>query len=406
MKKLVLISLLVLFPLVISGCGKAIDPVTDEEAFDTLRKIFDQVISEGPKDPWDPKDEFETTSEYQRRLSKQQEEYYSEAGEYYGGVERQTFVLIHEIEELPEFNADIGSYEIPYMISTCVSGILGKNAGPDFQLLIPPDVQENIHLFDDNLFTGDEWYQGKNCGIAVLTFFASLRMEDARKISEAAASMAVFLRVGIQFDFPDVFQGYRFLSERYVPFEEEDSMFESPFVTELKQEDLNYGQNEGKVTVIVAWVEIVDEEGNAYHIWPRGLVPAQTPTFAPTQTKTPFPTSVLPVEPTKTRVSTSTEVVEETKEPVCLGAMEMRMKVGITGRVTNGDPRSLRLREEPTISAKVITYLKLGKEFLVIGGPVCADGFLWWQIEVDSYSGYWVAEGEWGNYFIEPEPLE
>jgi len=398
MNKPILICLLIL-SIFLSGCGRIKDPVTGKKAYGNLREIFEDVFSEGPENPWDEKGEFETTEDYNRRLLEQQMEYYVEAVSYYEGIEQETFIIIHEIKELTPFDADVGSYTIPFQMSSAQKNPLFENSEPDFRLYIPPYVVENLHFYNGDFFgEGGTWYRAQMGGLGDLIFSVTMSRIDAKLIREVAADLDVFLRIGVQLEFPEAYQGYRFLRERYEPFQEERSNLESPFVTALREEDLAYGAGEGKVTVKVVSAQFVDEDGVVYHKWPGGLSPAQTPTVAPTQGPTPFPTPVLPIPPTTEPIPSETPA----EESFCPEAMEMRMVVGKRGKVTFGDPRRVRLRLEPSTSAGVLRLLNLGTEFLVIGGPVCADGFVWWEIEFGSYSGYWVAEGENENYHIEP----
>lgn len=405
MKQLILLCSLSL-SLAVSGCGlfsKTVDPITKERVYKNLREIFEEIISRGPKDPWDPKGEFETTKEYEQRLFKQQVKYYVEAKSYYEEVESRTFILLHKIDELVEFDADAGYFEIPYQISSSELNIISERIGPDFRLLIPPGVIERVHLFNEDLFTGNGWFSSKNGGFSQLAFFASANTQQARKIREAAESLNIFVRMEIQFEFPEIYQGYRFLPGRYEAYEEEGTRL-SPYVEELKKQDLDYGADEGVITVKIVSLELVDESGVIYHRWPKSLSPAQTPTVSPTKTPTPFPTPVLPLPPTAEVLPSPTEQpFEQTEEaPFCPKAPAPRVEVGQRARVTYGDPRRLIVRVLPTTSSAILRHLELGEEFLVIGGPVCADNYIWWQIEFGEYSGYWVAEGEEGNYYIEP----
>jgi hypothetical protein len=90
----------------------------------------------------------------------------------------------------------------------------------------------------------------------------------------------------------------------------------------------------------------------------------------------------------------------------CLGAPETRMQTGDIGMVSLDDPRPLRVRADPNLQGQIITELNPGAQFEVIGGPICADGFIWWNIQVfsealDEQIVGWSAEGTTENYFIE-----
>ncbi len=62
--------------------------------------------------------------------------------------------------------------------------------------------------------------------------------------------------------------------------------------------------------------------------------------------------------------------------------------------VANTSGFGLNLRSGPSISYSVITGLPEGTKMSVIGGPVQADGYTWWNI-TGSYGTGWSAVGEW-----------
>ena len=72
-------------------------------------------------------------------------------------------------------------------------------------------------------------------------------------------------------------------------------------------------------------------------------------------------------------------------------------------RVTYTDGTPLRLRREPGIKkGNYIRDLREGARFSVIGGPVCEDGYRWWQIRTSNDEVGWSAEGDDEFYFMEP----
>lgn len=83
----------------------------------------------------------------------------------------------------------------------------------------------------------------------------------------------------------------------------------------------------------------------------------------------------------------------------CPNAPAPRLVIGREARVTPGTPNNLR--EQPSKSAKLLTQIPGDSFLFVIGGPVCADGFAYWQVEYGSQTG-WTPEGSGKNYFIEP----
>jgi len=100
------------------------------------------------------------------------------------------------------------------------------------------------------------------------------------------------------------------------------------------------------------------------------------------------------------------QVLPSTFASSCPGAPQQRMIVDQRGYVcTQSD--SVRLREAPARSAKVLTQLPTGSQFTVTGGPACADNWSWWQIQTDSGHTGWISEGGGDPidpYFICPIP--
>ena len=88
---------------------------------------------------------------------------------------------------------------------------------------------------------------------------------------------------------------------------------------------------------------------------------------------------------------------------LCPDAPPSRVAEGFLTRVTYTDGSSLAIRTEAGLSTgERIDYLPEGTRMTILDGPVCADGFAWWQVETaDGLTG-WVAEGDWEAYFLEP----
>ncbi len=79
--------------------------------------------------------------------------------------------------------------------------------------------------------------------------------------------------------------------------------------------------------------------------------------------------------------------------------MRTRVAVNTQAQVTPGSPN--RVRADGTRDSAEIGQIPPTALFSIIGGPKCADGILWWNINYDGLIG-WTAEGEAGEYFIEP----
>ena len=86
----------------------------------------------------------------------------------------------------------------------------------------------------------------------------------------------------------------------------------------------------------------------------------------------------------------------------CLGAPDPQVIIGDVVVVTRDDPAPLNIRQEPNLTAQVISQVEPGDTFQVIGGPFCEGGYLWWKVRLDDGIIGWAAEGSQENYFYEP----
>ncbi len=111
------------------------------------------------------------------------------------------------------------------------------------------------------------------------------------------------------------------------------------------------------------------------------------PMRLPTATITPFPTLV----------GTSGDICSGSPAP-------SRMAVGMQAIVSQGGVPN-RVRANPSKDGQVVALMRPGSGFLVVGGPQCdtADQLRWWQINYGGLVG-WTAEGENGNFYLEPPP--
>jgi len=84
----------------------------------------------------------------------------------------------------------------------------------------------------------------------------------------------------------------------------------------------------------------------------------------------------------------------------CEGAPPIQLVVGDTGRVI-AETIPNRIRSLPSTEGAIVGEIPGAGEFVVRGGPVCAEGYTWFQIEYNSIVG-WTVEGTGENYFLEP----
>ena len=87
----------------------------------------------------------------------------------------------------------------------------------------------------------------------------------------------------------------------------------------------------------------------------------------------------------------------------CSGAPPQRVMVGEQARVCT-QSEDLIVREEPGRDGQELTRIKPGTNLMIIEGPVCANDWFWWKVELDPGLDGWVAEGgdEIDPYFICP----
>jgi len=127
------------------------------------------------------------------------------------------------------------------------------------------------------------------------------------------------------------------------------------------------------------------------------LQPANLPTPLPTPlrlvTDTPAPTAfVMPTAPPPPTAS-------------CAGAPRERLIIGERGRVLEDDPRNVNVRRLPGTDNILVTVIPINGLFMVLDGPVCADGFQWYKVHYREATG-WIAEGDLTSYYVEPYGTE
>jgi len=85
----------------------------------------------------------------------------------------------------------------------------------------------------------------------------------------------------------------------------------------------------------------------------------------------------------------------------CSHAPASRLTVGLQGRITPGVPN--KVRSAASVAAEQTGNIPGEGVFDVIGGPQCADGYRWWQVNYQGLVG-WTASGYDGEYWVEPYP--
>ena len=85
----------------------------------------------------------------------------------------------------------------------------------------------------------------------------------------------------------------------------------------------------------------------------------------------------------------------------CSNAPAPRLTVGAQARITPGLPN--KVRAAPSMDAAQVGQIPGEGVFAVVGGPACADGYRWWQVNYNGLVG-WTASGSGGDYWVEPYP--
>lgn len=81
----------------------------------------------------------------------------------------------------------------------------------------------------------------------------------------------------------------------------------------------------------------------------------------------------------------------------CDGAPPPNLTIGGTGRIGLG--LDINMRTTPDTQGEFLRALQPGQGFSVQAGPICADGYNWWQITLDGTTG-WAAEGIGSDYWL------
>jgi hypothetical protein len=162
---------------------------------------------------------------------------------------------------------------------------------------------------------------------------------------------------------------------------------------------------------------------------PGVAIASLTATGSPTASQTSSPTIEVPLpttaivlppatkEPTSTSLPTSTvPTLSPTPGPTptpglkptwspCAGTYPSRLHVGDVAYVSYNPPLSNRVRSQANTASKVLGFLQPGEKMDIIGGPVCSDQWIWWQVRsLKAGLTGWTAEGDLNSYWLVPVP--
>lgn len=125
---------------------------------------------------------------------------------------------------------------------------------------------------------------------------------------------------------------------------------------------------------------------------------ALSPPIAMQPSLTPFPTPTSTrSQPTARPTNTRTPIPPTPSQITCPNALTPRLSIGDQARITPGLPN--RLRESPSLNGRQIGSLEAGEIITILDGPICSDGYVWWQVNFNGQIG-WTVEATANEYWI------
>lgn len=121
------------------------------------------------------------------------------------------------------------------------------------------------------------------------------------------------------------------------------------------------------------------------------------------QSATPSVTSTLLPSPSPAPTITPPDFTPATFTPIpieCSGAPTTRLALNRQIEVVSR--QTVRVRETPNLQGELVLNISRGEVVTTVDGPVCSDGFIWWQIQLEDGTLGWIAEGSSSQYFVEP----
>lgn len=89
---------------------------------------------------------------------------------------------------------------------------------------------------------------------------------------------------------------------------------------------------------------------------------------------------------------------------LCTHAVRARLQLGDRALVTA--PLSIHVRRTPSFEGAITDLVATGTEVTIVGGPLCTNQIVWWNITADSLpQPRWIAEGQAGQHFLLPASI-
>jgi hypothetical protein len=160
-----------------------------------------------------------------------------------------------------------------------------------------------------------------------------------------------------------------------------------------------YVLTSGRMQVRVALNTVTPAPGTA----------TNTPTPLPSPTRTATPTSTATASATATPTLTPSPTLTHTPRPPwrpCPDAPFSLLRVGDRAYVSYAPELPNRLRDLPhREEGRTIGYLDPGEPVLVLDGPACQAGWVWWYVRsLRNAEEGWTAEGDASGYWLLPLP--
>jgi len=105
---------------------------------------------------------------------------------------------------------------------------------------------------------------------------------------------------------------------------------------------------------------------------------------------------------------TPTPTITPTANPnliwaLCDQSFPTHLRVGINAIVNSSPPIPNRVRIEPSSDALILGYIQPGEIVEILTGPVCANGWVWWNIKsIETEITGWTSEGDGIDYWLLP----
>jgi hypothetical protein len=87
----------------------------------------------------------------------------------------------------------------------------------------------------------------------------------------------------------------------------------------------------------------------------------------------------------------------------CPGTYWSNLRVGDTAMVSEDPPLPNRVRQTPNNQGEVIGQIPPGGRVLILDGPECANGWVWWYVSAENQDlTGWTSEGDEASYWLIP----